>query len=73
MEPNMTTNSDRASAQIIQFPTRGRFATASQYDEKPATSTAAARVAMIATGGAWYHDEAIEDEAIEEAARDRKN
>jgi hypothetical protein len=69
MEPNMTTNSDRASAEIIQFPARGRFATASQHEEKPAMSTAAeARVARIAMGGAWYHDE-----AIEQAARDRKN
>jgi hypothetical protein len=65
MEPNMTTNSDRASAQIIQFPARGRFASANQRDETLATSSSSASIAM---GGAWYHDE-----AIEEAARDRKN
>jgi hypothetical protein len=65
MEPNMTTNSDRASAQIIQFPARGRFASANQSAETPATISSAVRVAV---GGAWYHDE-----AIEEAARDRKN
>jgi hypothetical protein len=65
MEPNMTTNSDRASAQIIQFPARGRLASTNHGDERPATNSAAVRIAM---GGAWYHDE-----AIEEAARDRKN
>jgi len=61
MEPNMTTNSDRASAQIIQFPVRGRFAVASQNNEKPAISASALRVANVAIGGAWYHDEAIRE------------
>ncbi len=64
----MTTKSDRASAQIIQFPARGRFASAIQIEENPAMSAAASRVAKVALGGAWYHDE-----AIEEAARDRNN
>jgi hypothetical protein len=68
MEPNMTTNSDRASAQIIQFPARGRFAPADQRVETLAMSDSAARVAKVAMGGAWYHDE-----AIAEAAHDRKN
>ena len=63
----MTTNSDRASAQIIQFPARGRFAATGQ-NEEPASSAAAARVAKVAIGGAWYHEE-----AIEQAERDRKN
>ena len=57
MEPNMTTNSDRASAQVIQFPARGRFAADRVNEEKPA----AARVAKVAIGGAWYHDEAIRE------------
>ena len=64
----MTTNSDRASAQIIQFPARGRFAVAGQSDDRSTMNAAVPRVAMIAVGGAWYHDE-----AIEEAARDRNN
>jgi hypothetical protein len=55
----MTTNSDRASAEIFQFPPRGRFAVADQSDEKPAMNAAASRVAKLAVGGAWYHDEAI--------------
>jgi Protein of unknown function (DUF2735) len=61
----MTTNSDRASAQIIQFPARGRFASTNHSDERLATNSSTARIVI---GGAWYHDE-----AIEEAARDRKN
>jgi hypothetical protein len=68
MEPNMTTNADRASAQIIQFPARGRFASASQSDETLAMNASAARVAKVAMGGAWYHEE-----AIEQAERDHKN
>lgn len=64
----MTTNSDRASAQIIQFPARGRFASADRSDENLAMGASAARVAKVAIGGAWYHEE-----AIEQAERDRKN
>jgi hypothetical protein len=61
MESTMTTNSDRASAKIFQFPPRGRFAAADQSDEKPVISTAASHVAKVAVGGAWYHDEAIRE------------
>ena len=64
----MTTNLDQASAQIIQFPARGRFAVAAQLVESQAVDAAASRVARIAIGSAWYHDE-----AIEQAERDRKN
>jgi hypothetical protein len=68
MEPNMTTNSDRASAQIIQFPARSRFASADQSDEKLAMNSSAARITKVAMGGAWYHEA-----AIEQAEHDRKN
>jgi hypothetical protein len=68
MEPNMTTNSDRASAQIIQFPARGRFVSANQSDDKFAMGSSASHVVKVAVGGAWYHEE-----AIEQAERDRKN
>ena len=64
----MTTNLDRTSAQILQFPARGRFAATSLNQETPAMSAAATRVAKVAMDGAWYHEE-----AVEEAARDRKN
>jgi len=67
----MTANSDRASAQIIQFPARGRFASAANRDENSVTATAAPRAKMamgIAMGSGWYHEEAIRD-----AERDRNN
>ena len=66
----MTTNSDRASARIFQFPARGRFATGGQSGEAklPANAVLSARVARVAAGGAWYHDEAIQ-EAIQESER----
>lgn len=51
-----------ASAQIIQFPARGRFAPDYQ-ENKPATSAASARAVLTACGAAWYHDEAIRDAA----------
>jgi hypothetical protein len=57
----MTANSDRVSAQIFQFPARGRFASAATHDEKPVTATTASR-AKIAMGSGWYHDQAIQDE-----------
>jgi hypothetical protein len=50
-----------ASAQIIQFPARGRFAPDYQ-ESKPAAS---ARAVLTACGAAWYHDEAIRDAADE--------
>jgi hypothetical protein len=59
----MTTNSDRASARIFQFPARGRFATGNQSSEAtlPATAVLSTRVARVAADGAWYHDEAIRE------------
>jgi hypothetical protein len=63
MEPDMTTNSDRASAKIFQFPARGRFATGGQNGEAtpPVNAVLSTRVARVAMGGAWYHDEAIQE------------
>jgi hypothetical protein len=59
----MTANSDRVSAQIFQFPARGRFATAENRDETSVASPASTRVApKIAMGSGWYHDQAIQDE-----------
>jgi len=55
----MTERSDRVSAQIIQFPARGRFAAATPRDESVVAAAPRARVAM---GSGWYHDEAIKDE-----------
>ena len=58
----MTANSDRASAQIIQFPARGRFAAAGNSDEQPVMNPLAPRTARVAMGSGWYHDQAIQDE-----------
>jgi hypothetical protein len=57
----MTANSDRVSAQIFQFPARGRFAAAGHADEKSGADPLAPRVPRIAMGSGWYHDQAIQD------------
>jgi hypothetical protein len=64
-EMTMTTNADRRSAKIYDFPKRGRFALPEQAG--PETKTEAAehvfsRAAAVAVGGAWYHDEAVDAE-----------
>jgi hypothetical protein len=57
----MTTTTS-GSAKIYAFPPRGRFAL--RIDDR--NSTAVANVQLprgvkLVSGGAWYHDEAIED------------
>ena len=52
-----------SSAKIYEFPARGRFASSSKED---ANALATSRAAKIVCGGAWYHEQAIED-----ADRDR--
>jgi hypothetical protein len=59
----MTASSYRESAKIYQFPTGGR-----RDEAKPAAHLAASRVAMVASGSAWYHEE-----AVQEAKRAPKN
>jgi Protein of unknown function (DUF2735) len=56
----MTANTDRVSAEIIQFPARGRFAPATQHDDSFAAMNAPR--AKVAMGTSWYHDEAIKEE-----------
>ena len=56
----MTTNSDRASAKIYNFPARGRFAAGYREETKPALNFASHPV-KAAVGDAWYHDAAIKD------------
>lgn len=56
----MSENVVRQSAEIYQFPKRGRFAAAAR-DELVLTAKGA-RVVKTVRGGAWYHDEAIADE-----------
>jgi hypothetical protein len=58
----MTTNS--GSAKIYQFPARGRFAAVVERDEsKPAANLTSSHVVRAVVGGAWYHDEAIQEAA----------
>lgn len=65
----MTMTHDRPSAEIYQFPLRGRFATGSKRDDSTSASgLASPRAAMTAFGGNWYHEE-----AIREAERARKS
>ncbi|HWV43370.1 DUF2735 domain-containing protein [Pseudorhodoplanes sp.] len=49
------------SAKIIAFPLRGRFAAASPAAD-PADLRVTTAVAKVASGGAWYHEEAIREE-----------
>jgi hypothetical protein len=58
----MRTTEIRESAEIIQFPARGRFA--KEQEAAPSMS----RFAKVAIGASWYHQD-----AIEEAERSRKN
>lgn len=65
----MTTSHDRGSAEIYQFPPRGRFAVASRRDEsKSAKGIALSRLTATAFSCSWYHEE-----AIQEAERARKS
>ena len=58
----MTTNTHHGSAQIIQFPARVRATVGGHRDErKPAAELISPRAVKVACGGAWYHEEAIQD------------
>lgn len=54
----MTANQGRESAQIFQFPAGGR---AGLKRNLPDVADAP-RMANIAVGGSWYHEEAIRDD-----------
>ena len=56
----MTQDRNRGSATIYQFPTGGRAGLGIHRDDaKPTASLASPRLAKVAYGGAWYHEEAI--------------
>ena len=57
----MKTSSDRTSAQIYQFPARGRFAASIAHDETPAAKLNSPQAVKMAGGSGWYHEAAIED------------
>jgi hypothetical protein len=58
----MTTNLDRSSAKIYQFPARGRFAADGRFEDPAAAASFASRVAQAALGSSWYHEEAVQEE-----------
>jgi hypothetical protein len=65
----MTANIHRGSAEIYTFPARGRFAAGGRLNEhQPAANLASPCIAPTVFGGAWYHDE-----AVQEAERAPKN
>ncbi len=57
----MTTSHDRGSAEIYQFPARGRFAAANRDRSDSVPGTATPQLATTAFGGNWYHEEAIRE------------
>jgi hypothetical protein len=58
----MTMSHEGRSAQIYQFPARGRFAAGNRSDEsKSGASIAPSRLATVAFGGNWYHEEAVRE------------
>jgi hypothetical protein len=57
----MTTNSDRESANIYQFPARGRFAANQRDETKPTATLTSQQVVKAAVGSGWYHEAAIEE------------
>jgi uncharacterized protein DUF2735 len=57
----MTANSHRGSAKIYQFPAGGRAGLGSRADAaRSVAEFAASRVAKVASGSAWYHEEAVQ-------------
>ena len=63
----MTTSISRGSAQIYEFPRRGRFALGMRDEQQAGLEAQAAMRAAVGSG--WYHEAAI----AEEAERSRSN
>ncbi len=53
----MSAQNERTSATIYQFPVRGRFANPNGYAQQDNALPTAA------IGSAWYHDDAMKEEA----------
>ena len=64
----MTTSTSGGSAQIYQFPPRGRFALNARSESQAGTSLESQPLVKVAAGSGWYHDA-----AIQEAERPRSN
>jgi hypothetical protein len=57
----MTTSIPRGSAQIYEFPPRGRFALSGRDESQPSVHVEAQPLAGVASGSGWYHDAAIQE------------
>jgi len=64
----MTANTDRGSATIYQCPAAGRARLGllsglaiRREEHKPADNFASPRIAKVAAGSAWYHEDALQD------------
>lgn len=58
----MTQSLDRGSAKILQFPVGGRAGLRVRRTEPTKTTTTAPlRTVKVASGGAWYHEEAMRE------------
>jgi hypothetical protein len=58
----MTTSTSGGSAQIYQFPPRGRFALNAGDDAQSRINLEAQALPKVAYCSGWYHDAAIQDE-----------
>jgi hypothetical protein len=58
----MTTSTWGGSAQIYQFPPRGRFALNAGDAAQSRIALEAQALPKVASGSGWYHDAAIQDE-----------
>jgi Protein of unknown function (DUF2735) len=57
----MTTSTSGGSAQIYQFPPRGRFAVNAPAELQSRIDLEAQALPKVAYGSGWYHDQAIQD------------
>jgi hypothetical protein len=58
----MTLSTSGGSAQICQFPPRGRFAVNARDDAQLRINPEAQALPKVPSGSGWYHDAAIQDE-----------
>lgn len=59
----MMTSISRGSAQIYEFPPRGRFALRGRDQSQPMTNLESQSLVKVVAGSGWYHEAAIEEAA----------
>lgn len=57
----MTTSISRGSAQIYEFPPRGRFALNGRDESQLRVNVEPQTLVKVASGSGWYHDAAIQE------------